>query len=305
MTARSRVTTHSAHHLGAHRNFWWNADFLQLMASRWSYVPSNGRLLDVGCGQGAWSRTLTPYLPQVREVVGVDREERWVNEAGQSVTSETGPSYRYMTALADALPFPDAHFEVATCQTVLIHMSDPQAVINEMLRVLAPGGLLLLVEPCNRATQVTQKSWTYDEHPDLTIERFDFYLRCEEGKRRLGEGDNSLGDRLPSLLLGQEVHKLRVDLSDKTFSLWPPYEGQSQRTWHDQQARWADQDVWVWPEEKSQRYFTAGGGDPESFPERWSTRMSEQDKLSQALRDGTFVAGGGCLMYLLSAQKMG
>jgi trans-aconitate methyltransferase len=52
---------HSAEWFGEQRDFWWNRDFLDLMAARWRLHEASS-LADIGCGIGHWSRLLYPYL---------------------------------------------------------------------------------------------------------------------------------------------------------------------------------------------------------------------------------------------------
>jgi trans-aconitate methyltransferase len=73
---------HSAEYLGEQRDFWWNRDFLDLMAARWRLNEASS-LADIGCGLGHWSRLLYSYLRPPARLVGVDREPRWVAEAPQ------------------------------------------------------------------------------------------------------------------------------------------------------------------------------------------------------------------------------
>src|SRR5580658_7543327 len=71
---------HSAELFGEQRDFWWNRDFLDLMATRWR-LNEAASLADIGCGLGHWSRLLYPYLRPSASLAGVDREPRWVAEA--------------------------------------------------------------------------------------------------------------------------------------------------------------------------------------------------------------------------------
>ena len=66
---------------------------------------------------------------------------------GASQSPEYIHRFRYRVADAKTLPFPDASFDLVTCQTLLIHLADPSAVIAEMARVARPGGLVLAAEP--------------------------------------------------------------------------------------------------------------------------------------------------------------
>lgn len=53
----------------------------------------------------------------------------------------------FLRADAERLPFPDRHFEGAFAVSLLEHLPDPGTVIEEMIRVLAPGGRLVLISP--------------------------------------------------------------------------------------------------------------------------------------------------------------
>ena len=48
----------------------------------------------------------------------------------------------------DALPWPSHHFDVVTLTGVLHHFFKPQAALKEAIRVLRPGGRLIMVDPC-------------------------------------------------------------------------------------------------------------------------------------------------------------
>ena len=69
---------HSADYFTSARDFWWNQDFLRLLAERWR-LGSARSLADIGCGIGHWSRLLFPHLcarcPDYRDRsrAGVDR----------------------------------------------------------------------------------------------------------------------------------------------------------------------------------------------------------------------------------------
>src|SRR5207302_9353358 len=73
---------HSAEQFGAQRDFWWNRDFLDLMAARWRLAEASS-LADIGCGRCHWSRLLYPYLRAPARFAGIDREPRWVSEGGK------------------------------------------------------------------------------------------------------------------------------------------------------------------------------------------------------------------------------
>jgi SAM-dependent methyltransferase len=99
-------------------------------------LPAEARVLDLGCGAGHSYDRLAP-----RESVGVDLDAGAL--AGQARE----------THVADmrALPFADASFGAVLSVQSLEHVPDGAAVLREVRRVLAPGGMAIFVTP-NRLT---------------------------------------------------------------------------------------------------------------------------------------------------------
>lgn len=101
------------------------------------------RALDIGCGEGKFTRGLTAFID---EVAGVDVKERSIEKARAAAQAE-GVTVDFRVASGDALPWPDAHFDVVAFSNSLHHMPDPAKAIAEAGRVLAPGGVLYVMEP--------------------------------------------------------------------------------------------------------------------------------------------------------------
>lgn len=147
------VAGHSAEYFGDTRDHWWNSDFLKLVAARWR-LSTVRDVLDVGCGVGHWGLVLASVLPDAARVTGVDREAAWIEHATlRAAARGLADRFFYLQGEAEHLPFPDDSFDVTTCQTVLIHVPNPDAVIAEMRRVTRPGGLVAVAEPNNLTSE--------------------------------------------------------------------------------------------------------------------------------------------------------
>jgi phosphatidylethanolamine/phosphatidyl-N-methylethanolamine N-methyltransferase len=101
-----------------------------------------GRILDVGIGTGI---SLTDYKPTNR-IVGVDYSEPMLRKAHERVAQH---KLHHVEALAvmDAqhLGFPDACFDAVVAQYVITTVPDPEATLDEFVRVTRPGGEIILV----------------------------------------------------------------------------------------------------------------------------------------------------------------
>jgi SAM-dependent methyltransferase len=108
------------------------------------------RVLEVGCGEGSnlW------FLGEARRswrLVGVD-----ISAAKVDFARRTQPAVALAAADALALPFPDGTFDAVVCRDLLHHVNwDRHGVIDEALRVVRPGGLLLVLE--GRGTTVLNR----------------------------------------------------------------------------------------------------------------------------------------------------
>ncbi|MDQ3634644.1 MAG: class I SAM-dependent methyltransferase [Acidobacteriota bacterium] len=225
MTNKMEAKGHSEEYFGDCRDYWYNQDFLELMAKRWELEKVN-TLLDVGCGQCHWTRIVSQFLGKGSEVTAVDADPKWATENDKLreffKTREIDFEIRKADVLS--LPFEDDSFDAVTCQTVLIHIENPQNALREMKRVLKPNGILFCAEPNNLVGSVIKDSITAEFELDEIIEWFTFGLIKEKGKINLGNGDNSFGDLLTQAFSQLELTDIKAFLSDKANVIIPPYQ---------------------------------------------------------------------------------
>lgn len=102
-------------------------------------------LLDLGCGTGEDVLALADLVAPGGRVLGVDRSATMIAEARLRAGGRAGVEFAEADALR--LPIPDATLDGARAERVLLHVGEPAGVIDEMLRVLRPGGRIVLAEP--------------------------------------------------------------------------------------------------------------------------------------------------------------
>jgi len=104
----------------------------------------SGLALDVGTGPGQIPVKLALRLPQLK-IVGIDLSEAMLAKARNSAAAARVESrLRFEMADARRLPFPDRHFDLVMCNSLLHHAADPLATLNELARITRPQGALLL-----------------------------------------------------------------------------------------------------------------------------------------------------------------
>lgn len=102
----------------------------------------DGSVLDVGVGTGLELPMFAPHL----NVTGVDLCESMLARAAQRVARERLPNVTGLVRMdATCMAFPDASFDCVVAPYVLTVVPDPEALLDELARVVRPGGEIILV----------------------------------------------------------------------------------------------------------------------------------------------------------------
>ena len=116
--------------------YWWSNRFFAMLARR--YGTRGARLLEVGSGMGH----LVAQLEDTFETVGLDLNH-WAVKESKSVVNKSS----LQTASAQELPFDDGVFNVVIIKHIVEHLPNPEKAINEIGRVTAKDGYLILATP--------------------------------------------------------------------------------------------------------------------------------------------------------------
>ncbi len=104
-------------------------------------VPDGGRVLDVGCGPG---RVALDLADRGLDVAGVDLDPAMIERARAHAVKSSGRKLSFDVGNAAALPYDDDSFDLVVSTFALHHWSEPEAALNEIARVLQPGGVALV-----------------------------------------------------------------------------------------------------------------------------------------------------------------
>ena len=108
-----------------------------------SRLTGSARVLDVACGPGIVAEALAR---DAGEVVGCDITPEMLDKARERCAKAGLANTRFTPGRAEALPFPDASFDVVVSRSAVHHFPDPSAAFREMARVVKPGGRIITVD---------------------------------------------------------------------------------------------------------------------------------------------------------------
>ena len=141
-----------------------NAELIQTLG-----LSPGERILEAGCGTGVLCRMASPSILPGGRIVGLDRSEDFISAARHKLANRqedrSGDEIpiRFVLGQAESMPFPKGGFDAAFAARLLLHTQDPQTVVAEMVRVIRPGGRLVLMD------------WDFDtvavDHPDRELTR--------------------------------------------------------------------------------------------------------------------------------------
>jgi len=125
--------------------YWWHRSrrFLSLGLLKKFGIKKKLRWIDIGCGPGGNLTMLKNFCPKL--IVGCDLSHFSLLKA----KSVTGEAKLIRMNINDSFPFSSERFDLATIFNVLYHkwVIDEKAVLDEVFRILSPGGLVLITEP--------------------------------------------------------------------------------------------------------------------------------------------------------------
>jgi len=181
-------------------------------------APNPGeQILEVGCGSGVLCRLVASQLKPTGYVVGVDISPQFLMEA-QKYALQDGIIERitFGCGAGESLPFLNATFDSAFAARLLLHAGNPDAVVREMVRVVRPGGRVVVMD------------WDFDsvvvDHPQRELTRRLLHWRSDHHG-----GDNWSGRQLWRRMVEAGLQRLRVhpvvalahsEADSLTQSLW-------------------------------------------------------------------------------------
>jgi SAM-dependent methyltransferase len=163
------------------------------------------RAVDIGCGPIGILNLLSQRVGQRGVVIGLEREQRFVEMAGAEITRRGLGNVTMVQADGLNTDLEKGSFDLVHERLVLINVSAREAFLTEMLSLLHPGGTVALED-------VDNVSWLCQPpHPS-----WDILLNAFHTVFHAGGGDGFVGRRLPVLLRAANVQNIRTKVTVET-----------------------------------------------------------------------------------------
>ena len=147
------------------------ANLRKWMHAQLQEIARDAAILEVGCGDGSFTRNLAEHSSRVTAVdISASQIER---------NSRAHPEIQFVQHdVAQPFPFANEAFDVIWCSEVLEHLFDPGLALLEMQRVLARGGRLLVTVPYHGVIKdVLISLFKWDEHFSPANPHIRFFTR--------------------------------------------------------------------------------------------------------------------------------
>ena len=214
----------------------WNLDYFERVILPLLDLPSGARVLDVGAGNGALTFLLARLRPDL-EITGLDLTAELVAAGNEEAAKRGFGNVKFSQGDALHLPFGGASFDAAVCQTLLVHLAEPEQAVGEMSRVLRPNGSFMAAEfhIINIDFPVDSASTT----PYDVGETARYAKLLLHGYRLSGQGDLQVGVRVPFIAMEAGLEVVDCRINDRLAHAFVPYRKLSEQASLAEARAWA------------------------------------------------------------------
>ncbi len=165
------------------------------------------RIVEVGCGTGDLTRYLAELVGGRCSIIGVDMRGASLRTA-QEETRRAGFEDRTSYRKGDAynVPLEEGYADLTCCRTLLMHLTDPEKAVKEMVRVTRKGGTVAALERGSIHSFYDPEDQKYNRLAEKMGEASLKGIRKLEGK------DFAIGEKLPTIFRRAGLGQIRAEI---------------------------------------------------------------------------------------------
>lgn len=128
-------------------------------------LETGDSVLDVGCGTGAVTLPVKQRVGETGQAAGIDPSPEMI-EVAQRKARHAGLEIDFRVGVIESLPYPDETFDAVTSSLMMHHLPENLQVagLAEVMRVLKPGGRLLIADMMRPSTSTLERDSTFLTH---------------------------------------------------------------------------------------------------------------------------------------------
>ncbi len=195
-----------------------NEDYLEFLVTRVWKLDQVCQLAEFGCGSGKMGLQFMPLLVRGSTYTGIDQSSELISKGRQAWANMPWQA-EFREGSIYETPFTDNSFDVTMTHTVLMHVPYPEKVLQEMIRVTKPNGLVIACEANRNAHTAMLHIEEVNHQETVPLELFQIINR--EIRVRTGV-DHNIGAKLPVLMHKAGLKYVQVRMSDAVRFLFPP-----------------------------------------------------------------------------------
>lgn len=269
--------------------------WINQLYSHFLNIKPEQKVVDVGCGTGDFTRFLARLSDGKATILGIDSNPKSV-PAAVSDTEKAGLSkiISYKEGDVFKIPLKDNYADLATCRTLLMHLTDPLKAVKEMVRITKPGGHVVAVEG-GRMTSFYDPD--DEQYASLANRGYEAWIK---GVKKLEGKEFKIGEKLPGIFRDAGLTGIQAEIQADAWLYSDP-----RRKLSDIKKELTyDQSIFKERRRKDRKYLLAGGMSNSKITDyfnraeaRMQKRLSDDDSIRS---DHSFY---GASLILVSGTK--
>ena len=192
------------------RSLYLNIDYLQFLIEKVWKITKKVDVIDFGCGYGYLGLVLMSLLPNGSSYTGVDISEELINK-GKEIFKGLPFNHKFILSSANNVPEKDDTFDIAICNSVLMHIPEPDAVLAEMKRITKNDGMIIT---CESNWNAVNALLYIDGIKKSKITDLGFLQILFERIHEKTKTDGNIGMKMPVIMARNNIKNIQARISD-------------------------------------------------------------------------------------------